>query len=186
MSGELEHREQLEELRKQQQELVSRVDALSIQVTRILEALTGDDIISDLDGMGQANNVLTRLNELEEELREQQKTVSQMPEQNGQGTSTQARVTRIRQYMVGRAAARDANVYHADYKEIGALFDREISDSWAATLLKKAAGVNQTEIDADKSGFRVIERKPRNQLEIQVDKIDDGSLLRLKNSEGKA
>lgn len=51
--------------------------------------------------------------------------------------------------------------------------------------MRKAAGTFPEDPDEPKLGFEIAGMNPRNQLRVFCDRVEDRSLLRLKNSNGK-
>lgn len=177
----------IHELRGEVRELSARMDAYGKQVVALKTVIAGGvDMFTALDGFGERHNLVSLIEANQDQLGTVAERLQQLPSKPAEQSDTEGRLLAIRKYLVEQAHQQNANIYGADYKEIQALFDGQISDSWASTLMRKAAGTFPEDAEKAKHGFEVAETKPRNKVRVFCDKIEDRSLLRLKNfSEGQ-
>jgi len=173
----------IDELESEMQELQGLMQAYSRQLDLLKTVIIGDaDGLAAIDGYGEGYNVLDRMEQYEAQLDGFAERLHEIPTQPSEQQDTEGRLHAIRKYLVRQAHEDNKNIYGADYKEIVALFDGGISDSWASQLMDKAVGTYPGDPEEPKEGFEVADTEPRQKIRVYVEKIEDRSLLRLKNS----
>lgn len=181
-----DQQEVIRDLRSQVKEMSARLEAFNRQLKTMKTVIAGDvDAFAELDGFGEGFNLIDRHEILEAQLDGFAERLQEVRPAKEAEKSTETRLAEIRKYLVKQARAENVNIYGADYKEIRALFDGEISGSWASQLMQKAAGTFPEDVEEPMHGFEVADTKPRKKIRVQADKVEDRSLLRLKNSEDR-
>lgn len=162
------------------QDLERRLDALSKKVENLQKAVMGDRSVIEVE---DRQDVVSHLDEITAEIDEHSRQLQAFDEADNGSMTTQQRLTKIRRYLYRIAEEEDVEDCGIDYKEVRSLFDGEISPSWAAQLMKQAAGTFPSDASKPKEGFYYKDRgQKNNQIRVIRQKIEDRSFLRLKNS----
>jgi len=177
----VERLEALEEQNKQQAEDIARLKQKNNTLTKAIAEFAQPDkdrsVVGELPEamrgrakkMKRTSKTVSRVNDMLDDLDDMTKDKQQ---------TTDGRVYQLRRHLVSEAE-KNGGRFAMDYKAVQTFFnareDDGISSSWASQLQTKAA-----------DGHHAFEVKTEpKRIAVEIDKIDEGSVYRVKNSGGQ-
>lgn len=180
--------ERVERLEQQNERQAEAIAELRQKNSTLLEALTnfvepdaGRTVVGELpekmrdrgDTFDRTSETIARVNGLVDEIDQE------LGESDQQ--TTDGRVMQLRRFLVQQAEGQSNGKFAMDYNAVQTYFNSQagdgISSSWASQLQTKAAQGHHA--------FSVDSSDGKKKIRVDLDKIDQGSVYRLKNSAGE-
>lgn len=180
--------ERIENLEEQNEQQAKAIAELRQKNSTLMEALTnfvepdaGRTVVGELpskmrdrgDTFERTSQTISRVNRLVDEIDEELG--------DAETQTTDGRVMQLRRFLVQQAERQGNGGFAMDYNAVATYFNSQpgdsISDSWASQLQTKAAQGHHA--------FSVDKSDGKKKIRVELDKIDQGSVYRLKNSAGE-
>lgn len=167
-------RNELSEMQEKVDEMHRAVNVQMPMMTTAMRNLFGDIAFEDMpEAANELRKQLDQNEEILQEVSDQVDAIDDLTEDKQE--TTESRVIRLRRYLVEQAEDSGGRFGMND-NAIKSFFQGEISRSWASQLLDKAA-------DHEAFTKKTFSDKRPKQVRVNLDKVPEGSIYRLKNSE---